>query len=66
MYSFLASNIPFYALLNNRHKNLQYSVVTADAQEQYSSMQSKSSYLHVMLWSLFALLIMIIASSMME
>jgi len=63
MYSFFASNIPFYALLDHRNKKLQYNIVTADAQEQYSSLESKSSYLHVMLWSLLALLVLFIASS---
>lgn len=63
---FVASNIPFYAILANRNKNMQYSLITADAQEQYSSRESSSSYLHVMLWSLLVLIIIIATTSVVE
>lgn len=55
------SDIPTYALLSNK-KNPQYSIVTAEAKNEYSMLDSKSSYLHVISWSILVMVILCIIS----
>lgn len=57
------SNVPTYALLDNNNSTIKGQLVTADAKKTYTTLESKSSYLHVLSWSLLALMILCLISS---
>jgi len=64
--SFL-SYIPTYAHLGTyNNKNTPYSIVSAEAKNEYSLLDSKSSYLHVISWSIFAMMILCIIYSTLQ